>query len=1737
MITNLLLNSGREMQTDVELITPNSANSRIQMARMQSAADQRSYLEGASLAIPAVFASMVDTFGTSLGLLDDDDVNNFLKRNLSSVAEFREDHESAVGAVADIAGVFIPGGVAMKAVRAGGLFAKIAQKTLGDDMARYITSTGLRNSELFQENFQAARLLASKGALRVDIDQGLRAMNRKKLRRSVGDVVIENVAADAAIAASMHESDFLFPDEISMTENLVFFGAFNAVFGAAGLAAARYTMRTGINKAAGSIVEASTNPRGLPMIDAHMNIVDQRGPALTMLAGLMEDTKQQKTLGIATNDEVIKQNAMARQAGLENDLSNGVQKLFGDSPIKNVTVARKLDGAAPELKTMLRAVNVDWLSLQGVRSLEQFGIADTGQSMAQRLVLATEGTRAEMSTLTHKINKLVGKGDKASKRKVRQDAKKLMQLRAVLDDLERTTAIVYEVDGTTSGALKRLGIFQDGERAIKRHRDGYSETTIGRTILRSDAEGNLDRPTKDFDPATILDEGTPHMKSEDFMQLSHMEKTAAHDLMQMSFERVAANIDAWEGTTVTSATHHTKLDFLAKLVEQEGNKALRHIKGIDSLEELYFASIGKKWEEFQLMRNEAAASKAKGTDHMYLDMDNVAKAINLPRNNHKILQIFEENRVEYKGKVPKRGDILPIQAIANDMKGIKQRLRESIEALPEDEIVGGAHLRGTMQDMPRDSKPVIGLLRNEEVADSFGRAELRAQTAVIRAGAVNVLDKSRAEFSSGGRQTKAGTRVVTAILDEYLANPDLAKSAKDSLRRVIQSHDYDTLADQFVTQAFKLRDVEAMTPLDLAADIMAKAGEKSIEHMLKSPSRMVKGTKQVAGNEVVEFFAHQEVFNKLLGRGGVAQSDLLSYSLARNALGHGWDIQKKVHQFDGPNGEKLFQFTMDAGSDRNKALYKEIHGEAMPEGGALIPNSPRDARPLTMTETAFRAVESMNSLSQQYLLEVNALRKARGLKTVMSKNWHMAPRDFTEKHLIFLLDDAGQHRGMVGGATAAQARAKAKKELEASVIPLTAVDETSGALYTEARGAAWAQMSDFSNPSKQTGGSTGKSFGAVAEEGAEAFQNQLEAQLRGFSDIVRETRTFLFEPELNFLKLQEKSAALGRSEGENVFSLLANRITGTQNLSTNSIPGKILIGAETAYDHLAKRVFDALPGGKIIPRKRSTEGFTTLQKRLGEDHSPFNDITEYLAKTQGVSLPGHMRKHAGTLNEITTALTIRIMDVGMMVINTMSLASTLPPVIKMLARQSAENGDEHLSRIAAFGSATPGGNGYFGATRAVTSGIHFMFSPEGRALAKQAKNKGYFDQFAAEQVELYARTGEQFIPGLLRSVSDKASILTDTSERLARATSFMTFLNIGKKGLGLQDEAAMAFAHKHANNVIADFRPSNRPAVFQGAAGMPFGLFTTFMWNYLQRLYSIVETRNVSAAINQFGLQAALFGGRSVPGAQPMLEQLGTAYGDGSENLVDRLHRAFGPEMTDLFMSGAISHFTGVGVAPRAAIGLPGSMGFGLERQAAGFRMAGKLMQTAGKEMDSVLENGGFNPVQMAEIMARANVNKMTSNLIEMALGRGQDARGNTIDEFSSIGEIIDDPSAAFIDDAKTQVAIASRVLGFKSHMSDQLRHEVRHSNVTENIQGELQKRLGESLRSRAYHGSLTSEHVEGYLSSYIKAGGRAENFQKYFTSQVVNATTDKASKEIAEALKRSSNNNQLARLAFLSNG
>lgn len=1776
-----------------------------------------------------VLAGAADTLLESFGVLDENEMEDWMLKSAGEAGQYFNQNRETLGMLADIGLSFIPATLGIRAVRATGFLGRAATKAFGDKATPFL-STGLSNTQL-AERFaaqSAAGIAQRMPATNLERIPAFLAGRRKVMFQSAKDVLIEGVAADAAIALTMNESEFLFPEDLTFMNHLAFLGGFNLIAGGFSFAGAKLAISKAVQREVGPLLEQSVNPKSVDLINAVQNVVGERHGAMSMYGYVANDMGEVGAKAASQGDAAAQEAIGALQTSYSNQVAKIAKQIAQDSPFPGITKASNFSDGGGEIRTIQRTSAKNPGNFDGAQTFDSF---DTASMIQQRQGIDTavtklrgkvEKARDRIKILTEAAGRGSQKAQQTRAVRLKKVQDGLKKAQAQLTELQQLGHAVYELDGSVSMGRGRAAIFQDGERRFRREEgrvileSGNTEFRIGNngTISLSATAGG--RHVSDIDPDilgsvvdtmegelsartfralgvkdedelvqilnanlptrltgrdlgeidtikalrqhvkdTLGDEAPevgheftmfgrreddalvkpkPHgdfdtpvvvqvdeivgfdklgnvirqaprnrmqaMTAARFASLSHIDKTAVLDGLQAQAERHAEQQFRNFSVSVTPSDHWTKLDYIKAVKERFTGtdeafnarvQGLADIGGIDALE---FQALRSKFNDFQLMRREAAAhvDDFDPDPHVYESMENIAKALNLPaseRVHSPILSFFEGIQRTDRGPLVDLGDLF------GDLNEVKASIKQAFDAL--DDQFGDFAYSGSMMSLPRDGRPVLGLLRAEANMFNRGREDIIAANAIEYA---NLMERMR----------KTDNPLISMLMGEIDGNPELLAAAKRGAVELFEGARVSgPILDNITQQNFKARGLPGVTEFDAITELTDRPTRKYIEAFVNETER---------GN-LRQSKTYQQALNKVLEDGH--ENDLKLWSNGVNSMRMGWDVVPNavVEQTTGAAGRV---FTLDLkGSDTNQRLWRKLFNEDMPEN-AKVPTL-GTKKPVVFSDVAMDAFEATHAIDREMLRAENALLRAKGMAPVKYKPWHVPARDFHASERVFLVDHTNKVHQVVGGNTAQQARKLASDEIafhakqNGGKSNLRIVTDQTMREWHDSYARAYHEMDDYSKiirKERDSGG--GAQAGRIIETGRRFFQSMLEGQLRQFSDIGRRTRLSVMDPELRYLRVQEAGASITH-KGDNAYSLAIDRLVGVPGLKQNSIVGRFHGAFENAYDSFFAGLFNSIALGREgRPRSVGADEFEKMGEKMGAEWQPFSSAEQFAEQFMEVKLPQQLKRHGALLNEVTAALTIRILDFGMAAVNYMSLAATVPPVMKAMNRLPGESTREWMSRNGAWGAMTPEGIPRFDVGRSVVSATRFMFSDEGKGAWAVAKRKGYFDQYAAEQVELFARSGESFLPGLLRNSSNILSKATDWSEIQARAISYMSFYQVGKKSLAMTDDAAATFAHHQANKVIGDFRPTNRPYIFQGATGMPLGLFTTFMWNYMQRTFHMVENRQIGALMTQMGIQSTLFGAESVP----LWEEYVTAFGsswDGDHNIVDRMNSALGHDVTSVMLNGTIGSMLGTSIGPRAAVGLPAQItNPGLD-SVPGLRLLSRGAKAAGDAIDSVAREGGINPSRMAEIMAVGNFNKALSNIIEVSQGYALDTRNNIIEE-----------------DTRSAIGVSSRLLGFKPLMSDEVRQEARRQSVTTRIRNERKRELSTSLRTLARQGKLTGDAVEFALEQYIEAGGSAEQFKRYFNAQVVKGTTSKLDMDIAEALKDSYDQRRLGRLLFL---
>lgn len=1828
--------------------------------------------EAGWFSVAGTAVSAFDTIVESLGIVDQDGVEEYMADNYPEFGNFFLRHRDRFSVAGDIAGTFLLGGVGAGLVRSSGLIGRGMTRVFGDKVTPFL-STGKSARELTEQAVARAHLLQNTRKTGIlPQPEALRKIAGQVRGRRTADFLIEALAAESTIVGGMHGSEFLFPEEMSATENVIWALGTNAVIGMGFWWHGAWAANRIMQKTFGPLKKEGTNPADLPEVDLGRH----DGTTMAVRGQLINALKEQ-SIELQGETDAAAANATRITAQRE-AVTNTAQQAMKRTPLEGLNESGELTpGGARNITAQVEENPEIFHALQSLE-VEDSLTGRTAVGRAEQLRRADNKLFDEEAQLLNRYDDIVAQAEgklqaqiaaipgATSKSYTWEDFltpqqqkfmdgldEKLELVRNQRDQLKRMVPVTFELDGKATLGAQRAAMFQDGERHITRAPRGEGEegatfravvgegtegdsTVSGaaRATLEADAAGRVKTPSRHCPISTAgrmavqggvlaghgslagilaaqgmdsLDElraaaasGVPYkwgdnpevqwlreydaipeqfvgyrkgdntselqlapgdgytnatvvrrenliavsddgtrvfadtpefapLNSGTWNTLDHRSKTAVWDLLQRQIEEGG---NAWDVLREASrATHHTQLDYIAEKAVKAGIPA----ENADYAS-MHFRSLESKFNDFQVMRENADAHELLMKDHEYLmsHKHNIARALNLDEESG-ILELFEQLRVE--------GEIVRLSDEHDGMDSIMRTLAKRV-GIDDTVPVPQQHFRGNMLHLDRKRGLVGGYVDSAITLDGDVREALTVAVAQQKSAWVEFL------------RQHPESQVVKTVIEHTVNNPEMMATIKQGVQQLVQGlQNYGPVSRQVFQQHFLLRDQPGAEPMDTAianfGKIMEKATQRAFQKETeweRAPARRNIFRRRQENITGPAKLTRQEVLNDLLLPNAKSAAGLEMFHVFAAMRAQGWDIgEDSVRQTALPSGEVGYRFVI-GDSTKNRELfelqYREpgapLRHQQTIDADMEIPVPGKPGIPLTIPENTYRAVKAAGSIMEDLLVEVNALREADGLKPIKKKSFWLPPAVLRGKELRYLVNEAGQVVRIVSDATEKGVAAKAAKEVENASKRghmLTSLTQGTVENYRHSFLESVFNLEDYSYSGRQTGASEGKTAATVFARGAAPYKEMQETMLRAWSDLGRQVNYAVFEPELQYLKVEH--AATGAGEGdETIFSFVAKRVAGTQNLDANTIVGKGLLYAGNAYDEVVSRATNALIRGEgRRDRARAAKTQQNLERHLGKEFTPFEDTNDYLERTHKVVIPGTLRKHAGALGYATATSALRFMDLGMAVVNLGSLAVTMPPVVRMAFPRRGETDDLWRERVSAFGGVTPGGNPWLDPVKIMARGLRWSYTEEARAIRELANARGYFDQFAAEGLGMYDKAGQGFIEHVAKKWIDVLSVPTDWSERQARAISFMSFFHLGREGFGLKDEAAMVFAHKQANNTIADFRPSNRPTIFQGSAGMPLSLFTTYMWNFLQRIYRVVETGDARTAAVQFGLQTSLFGVNSLPGAQAYIQSWG-ANEDGTLNVEDRIADVIGRGAADVLMHGSVSTFIpralglggGIDIGSRAGIGLPfsrvitgdiigepSSVFENLWKVAPGLQFAGRLWDTGQKAIDRVLTEGGFEFQDAAEILAASNINKGMSNILEIAQGYAVDHADQKIEE-----------------NTRNRIGVAARLAGFKPLKTTQTQAEMRRIQNTKRIQNAMKQKLSDWMRVELRKGTLTSDRVDEALGDYVKAGGSSRNFRNWFLSQVRKGTRNKLDLALAEAVRANDADARVARLLFM---
>lgn len=414
-------------------------------------------------------------------------------------------------------------------------------------------------------------------------------------------------------------------------------------------------------------------------------------------------------------------------------------------------------------------------------------------------------------------------------------------------------------------------------------------------------------------------------------------------------------------------------------------------------------------------------------------------------------------------------------------------------------------------------------------------------------------------------------------------------------------------------------------------------------------------------------------------------------------------------------------------------------------------------------------------------------------------------------------------------------------------------------------------------------------------------------------------------------------------------------------------------------------------------------------------------------------------------------------------------------------------------------------------------GFERAWSRSSDAAFERLSKKGYLSQEVAEfQRQFNAAEADA---GAIRKFFSKGvdwvSILSDKSEDFSRSWAHFIGEELGSQ-LGITSvEALDNFAHDIANKMIANYSPHNRPEIFQGAVGAPIGLYQSFMYNYWQRLFRYVETKDMRSLATQYAMQGGLFGAKTFPGFE-QANALFFSQADGETSPYDGLINKFGQSAGDWLMAGSMSNLPklfgaeGVDLYSRGDVS-PRLPGLNLPPAATLFT---KIKEGIGRTIDLFSEqNPGISMQQIGELLSNTIPNRPLAGWAEVLMADSKDTDG--------YGQLV--------AESQGYMESAYRMMGLRSLRQSKELEAFYGNKEAQEIEASKKERLREA--SRAMIRSGNPDAIDKIWEAYQLNGGDARNFRRWWIDNFEAATETRTSRQLESVANDPQRASQLQRL------
>lgn len=1664
---------------------PGSIENKLQT---ESATPSLNALERVMLSVGLVAPAALDTMGTSLGILEKDDMKNFIGSVSPTALDFYKHNESGLKLVGDIAGALLPGGLAVKAVQ-GGNYVYRAFNIAKNPLVDRLFTNGARVRKL--ESALKARdiALAKKGVVDnlMKIDP-IRAGTARALKvEKALDGFKKGLAFELGAYAAMNDSEVLYPTDADVVDYAIWGGAGIVLPGAVEYAIARRFIRNSAQSVA-PVAHAARNPLGLPL-DETIFRPHQRDIGATVYS-VASKSARSKATEVAGDDVVAQQQMNAWANELDGRLYNKdngiVQKMAGDG-VPDLIPAAKISPSA--IETVRTATTAEPLTLWGVRSFDN--------------VKSTK----ELQELTDNQIKLIGEytmqRDEYARR-IEIHRKRLNKLKDPerITEAERLHKKNIDLFNERQAQIKNL---EDNELFVltpkgeqipaKLYRQRYTDVP-GRAKLKTQTRTpvengkyvieNISDPNIGGAPQTIaIDDqfNLLHPDTKDFSDFRNYIRSAFNVLGDKAIDTHLRNNLGKVQIALGENEHWFKHSLVQDLIS-------RNPKAIDDI------AFPESWRANPLKHLEEAIVRGKYKDYRKIQHENAGKII-----TDSVRRNYEDTRFLLDMPASRFGEPSALEKffLALHVENHDEIPRAIFEGENFKSLLSANHHIPDELNFRDDTIPVHG----ENIRVAKGKVENQnvflPAVLMAKRAEIGVAPPTLQNIYDGALALRMDTMQAlddrSAPLVRSVANTIVGSGAWHAAKDVTSLNEAGVASmGVLATQRFSTREIRAMEGAHQIETAVEKITREATDKLYNRPNS-VTGT------------SHLAVANEL--RKPSNSGSLGKLSEYYHARLHNWDLlAEPVNDGDG------FSFILNHENKFNQERFKKLYGEDL-RAGMRMPRSRNDGmyEPLVLDELSFAGATSLRDLGRGILPEQNAIFRAIGMpRGINVKEWWVPPQNFARKEIAYLiapLENGGTIKNMISGHTAGDLQRKIQsKEVQDAIKQngYMLVTQQNMERYFLAQDQAFFNLVDASDPVQQVGRvAKGSAASPLPAEGREILDAAFRAINTQVNSIAKRATAVVMEPQLTYAKLTHH-ATKGPKIGDDIYTRYSDTLVGNRAIARQSNWfAQTYLRTESFADDVLAASWEKLQG-----IKHSRPYLKQIADQIPEDATrPVDATVEYLGKTFGMKTPPSLAGILSKLNYVTATLTLRMFELGHPILNLTGTAAAMPGVMLALRRRPGEAVDAWHNRLGLFGTPV-GGNelAVLNPAKLMSSASAYGFTKEGAEHWDYAASHGFLAQEVAEIQRTLNAPQETFASSMLRKGIDIASYFSDKSEEMSRGWAHMGGVILAKNA-GLSDPRDVHnFANTFASGVIGDYRSVNRPQVFQGAIGMPLGLFQTFIWNYHQKMFSYVENAQWRSLGVAFASQASIFGLGAVPGFH-QFQQVFSSAQDGRINPVDALNNRLGPRLADGILYGSFSNIPqlwgdeGIALYSRGDVNITRLPAFVDPRNSPVFNLFNNVGELVGNTVDMFMGDGQFSWQRMMEILGTYNVSRPIGRAFEIASGYAMDKRGNVIN-----------------DDTRSGLSIAARVLGLRPIIESKQQETWYRMRQTEFSQRAKRENMRDSLQSAIRGGEVDQEKLIDAFTGYLEQGGKPHNFPQFIRDAALMAHTPKAAAKMEQVLK-----------------